>query len=97
MRRLVVGVIVLGLSGCGNADRVSSGLFGPLVDDFALRVAIVAETPLSIIIRYNTVSSSLADATAIAQTRCQVKGHDAMLQVIRKTGDFLSDAQFACL
>ena len=97
MRLLLVGVTALGLCGCGNGQSVSSGLLGPLVDNFNLRTAIVAETPRSVVIRYNTVSSSLAEATTMAQARCQIRGRDAVLQTNRQTDDFLSDAQFMCL
>jgi hypothetical protein len=97
MRFRVIIIATLAVAGYGNSGQVTSELLDPLADNFALRTAIVAETPRSVVIGYNTVSSSLAEATAMAQSRCQQRGRDAMLQTNQPTDDFLNDSQFACL
>jgi hypothetical protein len=94
MRFRVIIVATLAVAGYGNNGQVTSEMLDPLVDNFARRTAIVAEIPRSVVIRYNTISPSLAEATAMAQSRCQQRGREAMLQTNRHTDDFLNGAQF---
>jgi TPR repeat protein len=93
MRFLFASISVLTLAGCNAGGNAGSAL----VDNFTLRTGIVAETPRSVVVRYNSMSSSLAEATAIAQAHCQTGRYDAALQTTSQASDFVIDAQFLCI
>jgi len=62
-----------------------------------LKTGIVAETPRSVVVRYNVLTSSLAEATSLAEYHCQKHGHDAALQQSSEASNLVVDAQYLCM
>jgi hypothetical protein len=93
VRALSTALLLLTLAGCSSGGTAGNSL----VDNFRLRTGIVAETPKSVIVRYNTLSSSLAEATELAEAHCKAHGRDAVLQQTMRANDMVADVNYLCM